>query len=78
MIIKDSQTKRTFEFNIQSIINAYMDKNNEDQIEFIKMKLRELAEIEDLKLNWINRMKRYQLLQRKYLGFILNGLLYEV
>ena len=77
MLIKDTQTKRTFDFNIQGIITAYLNKNNEEQIAFIKMKISELHEIEDLKLNWINRIKRRHLLQKKNIGFILNGLLYE-
>lgn len=78
MLIKDSRTKRTFDFNIRGIIMSYMEKNEEDQIAFIKMKLRELEEIGNLKLNWINRMKRRHLLQRNNIGFVLNGLLFEV
>ena len=41
------------------------------------MKLNDLEKIENIKLNLLNRIKREYILRKRYLGLILNGLLYE-
>jgi hypothetical protein len=77
MKIIAKSSKKSFDFDIQGIIRDFKKKNEDAQVEFIKMKLNDLEEIDDLELNLLHRLKREYLLRWKYLGLILNGLLYQ-
>ena len=77
MLLKEKSSQKSFNLDIHEIVRAFFEKSTEDQVDFIKSKIEELIILEDAKLNLINRIKRHFLVQRRYLGIILNGLLYQ-
>lgn len=77
MVIYEKKTNNIYDFDVCRIVTSFQAKNEDDQVEFIKMKLNDLEKIENIKLNLLNRIKREYILRKRYLGLILNGLLYE-
>ena len=77
MTIIEKRTKKIYDFDIRRIVRIFEEKDEDDQVKFIRMKLNDLQKIEEIELNWLNRIKRAYLLKRQYLGLMLTGLLYQ-
>ena len=77
MNIYEKRTNNIYDFDACRIVSSFYEKNEDDQVEFIKMKLNDLEKIENIELNLLNRIKREYILRKQYLGLILNGLLYQ-
>ncbi|MCK4761755.1 MAG: hypothetical protein KAW12_06100 [Candidatus Aminicenantes bacterium] len=68
---------KSYDFDIAGIIGIFQEQDAAAQEEYLRGKLDELIVVEDLELNLFNRLKRNYLLQWRYIGLILQGLLYQ-